>query len=951
MKRRDFFRLMGIASGAVLTACNTNDADKKILPYLVPPGEGIIPGVARYLCSTCMECPAHCGLSIKIREDKPVKLEGNENHPINQGALCIRGQASLARVYHPGRLSLPLLRSGNSFKEISWLEAIEKLRGALSQAKGQGKRCVYVSSRTSGLLSTLKDEFCQEMGIERWKEIEMFHHGGLRTANEWLFGKDSLPYYRIDASDGLVTLGADLLETFISPVEWSRQIVRARLNPMFKWVHGEPGISLTGVSADERRVIRPGSEPYLLAYLLWQTAYVHRQAVPDEIMTLIPDEKIETVARETGLKEYDLKIFQEVLEKAKKPLIISGGLAVTGPNGLITALYTGLLQWALGMTGSDRLVNDSTGTGESVVDFSCAFRYQNVGTCLDMQQLVDACAGDQIGLGLFSRLYGLETPVIERIKRVGFKVIMAETRSDVTMALADMVLPLANPLESWGDVSPRQGLQSILQPAMTPFKEAKSEGDILLSLLGRSSSFQEYLGGYWQKEFKDGAWFENGVKESRPVVVLPILNEVKLLEELKRMKLTVPCEPGRERCLLVMPSLRVFDRRSGDIALLHEIPDPLVAVSYGKWLSISPGDAGALGIGVGEIVKMNYGAGTLRLPVVINPGIPGGVVIVSVEAITTSTLPLDGITGQRFQIIKDINIEKTGKHVSVAKLTGAYVTGKRSILPGDEAPHDHTNHKHHEHNQRRLPGEEKIPRSLYPVHHHKEYRWGMAIDLDACSGCSACVAACYIENNIAVVGQVEHIRGREMAWLRIEPYYNDPGRPGFIPMMCQHCDYAPCETVCPVYATYHNDEGLNAQVYNRCVGTRYCANNCPYKARRFNWYDHVNQLPLYTGFNPECSVRPRGVMEKCSFCIQRIRNARDRAKDEGRLLRDGEVMPACAQTCPMGAITFGNLLDPGSRVSLLIKEAGIYRIQEFLGTEPAVYYLKRPEKKPLSGGA
>ena len=218
----------------------------------------------------------------------------------------------------------------------------------------------------------------------------------------------------------------------------------------------------------------------------------------------------------------------------------------------------------------------------------------------------------------------------------------------------------------------------------------------------------------------------------------------------------------------------------------------------------------------------------------------------------------------------------------------------------------------------------------------------MAIDLDACTGCSACVAACYIENNVPVVGREEHLKGREMSWLAIQPYYDydEAHSAELMPMMCQHCDSAPCEPVCPVFATYHNDEGLNAQVYNRCVGTRYCANNCPYKVRRFNWFDNSKPAePLNMMFNPDVSVRAKGIMEKCSFCVQRIRKARDVAKDEGRKIGADEVVPACAQSCPGKAIVFGNIKDEDSKVAKAARSEHSHQALDELGTGPAVYYL------------
>jgi len=267
-------------------------------------------------------------------------------------------------------------------------------------------------------------------------------------------------------------------------------------------------------------------------------------------------------------------------------------------------------------------------------------------------------------------------------------------------------------------------------------------------------------------------------------------------------------------------------------------------------------------------------------------------------------------------------MKKTGSRIEIPILSGSTSQHGRGLIPMEPI------HRH-----------ERV--SFYPREAYGEYRWAMAVDLDRCIGCSACVAACYIENNVPIVGRSEQRKGREMSWIRIEPYYRE-GKADFLPMMCQQCDDAPCETVCPVFAAYHNPEGLNVQVYNRCVGTRYCSNNCPYKVRRFNWFDHRKRKPpLDRMLNPELFVRWKGVMEKCTFCIQRIRKGHDTAKDEEREIRDGEIITACGESCPTRAITFGNLLDKKSRVYRLAHSDRAYRVFEGLGTEPAVYYLRK----------
>jgi len=312
----------------------------------------------------------------------------------------------------------------------------------------------------------------------------------------------------------------------------------------------------------------------------------------------------------------------------------------------------------------------------------------------------------------------------------------------------------------------------------------------------------------------------------------------------------------------------------------------------------------------------------------VQPGLSENMVSVFRDMLKDPPMGVEERSGEPLFYIEEIKITRKGSRARIPVLSGSFSQQGRGIIP--EPLHQEEQYTHEKDN-------------IYPEHHHNAYRWAMAIDLDLCTGCSACVAACYIENNVPITGRKEHLKGREMSWLRIEPYYGEEGNVDFVPMLCQQCHYAPCEPVCPVYATYHNPEGLNVQVYNRCVGTRYCSNNCPYKVRRFNWFSHPRKKPLDRMINPDILVRTHGVMEKCTFCIQRIRVAKDGAKDQSRKVKDGEVATACGQSCPTGAITFGNILDKESRIFRLSRDPRVYRIYEGLGTEPSVYYLRKRE--------
>jgi len=930
MKRRDFFRVMGIASGAALTACKVDNADRKLLPYLVPPEDGIIPGTPRYVRSTCTECPALCGIDIKIRDHKPVKLEGNPHHPLNEGALCIRGQASLARLYLPNRLRQPMLRGDDGqLKPVGWDDALNAFKAALLKAGEENKRNIYLSSHTTGSLSGLITEFCTQMKLERGKEVEIFHNGAIKEANRQLFEHPMLPQYHIDKSDVLLTVGADIFETFVSPVQFARQMKRARTNGKLQWFHVEPYITTTGAAADVRSAAKPGSEVHLLAYLL--RTVTHRKEIPAENMAAVPQHSLEQTAELTGVSTGDISYMVSALNKAANPLIISGGPATANRNGQITALYTALLQWTLGCV-------------DDTIDFSRPFNDADVGTLNHLAAVAEDCKNDKTGTLVFARMHGLTTApaILESLKKAHFKVAFSQVPDEVT-EICDLVLPLSNPLEAWGDAEPYIGVKSIIQPAVTPQGESKSEGDILLAMMGNTKTYRDYLADQWQGMGED--WINKGVNVTGPVPVTV---------QLKGTAIGNPGNSHTGTCLYITPSIRTYDGRSSNIKLLHEIPDPLSAVSYGKFIALSSAEAEKFNAAPGDLFTLQVAGGKFELPITINPGLTAGVVTLSIDSVSGFNFPVDEAGGQLHFCFDNVTLTNTGKKASVAVLAGGWTTGNRGILPDAPLEHHttggHDQHDAHGHDQKEehptgAVAHKKEPLySLYEPHEHKDYRWGMVIDLDACTGCGACVAACYIENNIPMTGPEEHLRGREMSWLRIEPYYNDPGKPEFLPMMCQQCDNAPCETVCPVFATYHNAEGLNAQVYNRCVGTRYCANNCPYKARRFNWFDNEENQPLHQAANPDVSVRPKGVMEKCTFCIQRIRFAKDAAKDDKRLVKDGEVVPACAQTCPGSAITFGNLMDPWSKVSRLIKGADVYQVLQELGTRPAVYYIKSKKK-------
>lgn len=919
MKRRDFLKAMGaVSSASMLSACGKKGEPEKLISYLVPPEEGVIPGEAVFTSSTCTECPAHCGLRVKSIDGFPRKLEGNPGHPVNQGALCMRGQAALFRLYHPGRIRTPLIRNaGGDFQPLSWEKALERITTALHES-GE-KKHLYLSGRTTGTLATMIDEFCKASGVERAPEFELYSHAALRTAYGRLFGTPDLPRYRIEKADFLLTLGADILETFVSPVSFAGQVADRKEDASFTWTHVEPHVSLTGMNAANRLTLHPGSEPILLRFLLRSILEKKGTPSPDteRILSLLPLLTLPEALRRTGLAREGILQLVNHLVEAKRPLLITGGVSTGHGDGLQAALLTALIQWDLAMH-------------ERTLDFSRTENYGSLGTFRDLINLMDALEQNRIGVLFLSRtnpVYALTKGYHfpERLRSAGLVVALTDLM-DETAKEADLILPLSHSLESWGDAEPQRGIYSLIRPALHKQYNTFPEAEILLQLqdkiLGRprKTHYGEPLRSAWRNLFgAEGT--EAFLREGYRKIPLPQRETFLDLSPISPSTFQeIPRSPEGP-VLIVSPSIRTFDGRSRALPLLYEVPDPLTTITYGGWGSLGEQTAASAGLADRDGVALRTPGGKVALAAKIQPGLPEGVLIVQRDLFEHAPLPGSPETGEILQVSAKVLIEKIGGPVRIPVLSGSTSQHGRGLIPMKEIHHH-----------------ERI--SLYPPQEYAGYRWAMAVDLDRCTGCAACVAACYIENNIPIVGRSEHLKGREMSWLRIEPYYNN-GRAEFLPMMCQQCDDAPCETVCPVYAAYHNPEGLNVQVYNRCVGTRYCSNNCPYKVRRFNWFEHRWEPPLDRMINPEIFVRWKGVMEKCSFCIQRIRKGHDTAKDEKREIRDGEVIPACGESCPAGAITFGNLLDRKSRVYRLAHSGRAYRVFDELGTEPAVYYLRK----------
>lgn len=1049
-ERRDFLKLVGVGLAGTAAGCASHPSEK-LIPYLIAP-EDVLPGVPYFYSTACRECPAGCGMVVRTREGRAIKLEGNPQHPLGQGGLCARGQAGLQGLYDPDRIKTPLVRDGKSWKSVTWDEALALVAGKLQAAKGKS---VLLTGHETGTLRAVAGEFAAGVGATHvmW---EPFGYETLRAGNRATFGVDAVPHYDLAAARCVIAFGADFLETFGSPVAQARGFAAMRANRADgagHFVTVEPRLSTTGANADEWVAAKPGTEFALalgLANVICNeglgSAAAERAALKGAVAAYTP----EAVAAQTEVPAETIVRLARLFTKTGPSLALAGGIATQGTNGVALVAAVNLLNHVAGNTGR-------------TVRFDRTLDLSGLATFAQFQTRLDAMAAGQVELLLVNGanpVYALPawTGAAEAIGKVPFKVALATTQ-DETTALCDVILPVSHALESFGDAFSARGVYSLQQPAMRrlPMFDSRPFGDVLIALAKAAGAgaawpdaFHDLLRDRWKAmhaRFGKGRDFETFWVES--------LKDGGVFEDVAALPVRwtgTPAFAASERAgdgglaLLVTASNNFYDGRGANRPWLQELPDMTSKTVWGSWVEIHPETAASLGVKQGQPLKLETSAGSIEAPAYLYAGIRKDTVALAlgqghtgygryaqgrgVNAVALLPKAVDAASGALAYQSANVKASRGAKamelyeqqaeknqhdrHIAqivpvAALLAGAAAGEAHGEAHGaaqGEAAHAGAEAGHGAHTPGHYPAGEGVenqhpsmsrpgqfteplarPEGWQPpahavtafdpelkVRHPKadpinvgsyknaKHRWAMAIDLNACNGCGSCVVACYAENNIPVVGPDLMRRGREMAWIRIDRF-EERVAPGasdvrFVPMMCQHCGDAPCEMVCPVYATYHNPEGLNAQVYNRCVGTRYCSNNCPYKVRAFNWFDYsapekttfAFPEPLNWQLNPDVTVRSKGVMEKCTMCIQRILEGKGNAKDENREVRDGEIQTACAQSCPAQAITFGDLADPETAVHLKSFGERKYWVFEELNTKPGVTYLQKVTRDTMSGG-
>jgi len=980
--RRDFLKFLGFSTLAATLVASCEMPVRKAIPYAIKP-EDITPGVPNYYASTFADGGDYCAIVIKTRDGRPIKIEGNESSSITKGGTSARVQASVLNLYDKARLRHPYV----SGKE----DTFASIDGMIRQDIGAKPGYLVTNSILSPTTKEIIAQFLAKYPNIKHVVYDAYSYSALLLANEACYGKRTLPTYHFDKAQTIVSIGADFLGTWISPIEFAKgyskgRKISAKNMQLSKHYHVESKHSISGGAADHRVTCKP-SEMGRVAVALYN-------AVVNGTQPSLPGKNL-----------------NEFIVKAAADLKKGNGLVVGSSNDINNQTVI-------------NAINDKIGANGVTVNWAVPSNCKQ-GIDKDIVDMVAAMEGGQVG-SVF--MYGVN-PSYDWLDGKKFTTALAKVpltvsfadRMDETAQNCKVVIPDHNYLESWGDAEPKPNYYSLQQPGIAPLFKTRAFQDSLLTWAGATQSFGDFWKDYWMKKLGSQENFDKALQEGIVEPTGEMANGTapfagNVADAIAKIEAKQP-HSGME--LVVYQKIGIgYGGAWSNNPWLQEMPDPITRAVWDNYACVSPKKAKELDAeltGFTEVdtkkrvvtIKASNGY-EVKLPVIVVPGMHNDVVAVAVgygrdkkvglAAASDETkggknaypfMNFNGLTTERHA---DVTVTKTDEKYEVAviqthnsyearpvvheytidefkkdpsvllKERGAEIA-EFAVVPWEEGKESK---------------EEKIDSNkeegfrengtLYPNYPYEGIKWGMSIDLNSCIGCGACVVGCQAENNVSVVGKDHALKAHEMHWIRIDRYYSgvadDPDsiQTVFQPMLCQHCDNAPCENVCPVSATNHSSEGLNQMAYNRCIGTKYCANNCPYKVRRFNWMDwngadcfadnlyedgrrdDMNDDLTRMVLNPDVTVRSRGVMEKCTFCVQRLQEAKLAAKKEGHPLRDGAVKTACQQACPTDAIVFGNVKDNNSNIHKLRRQEQVERtfyVLEHIHSLPNVNYLAK----------
>ncbi|MEJ0102490.1 MAG: TAT-variant-translocated molybdopterin oxidoreductase [Bacteroidota bacterium] len=984
--RRDFLKYLGFSTAAAAIAAGCKIPERRIVPYASKP-ENMVPGVPKYYATTYVQDGDVIPIVAKVRDGRPIKIEGNELSAVTKGSTSARAQASVLDLYDTYRIKFPGQRTADGkFEEVPTFEQFDKLVGTALAGIGSAPIVLLTSTLVSPSTQQVITEFLAKFAGSKHVQYDGFSYSGILQANEAVFGKKGIPSYNLENAKVIVSLGADFLGTWLSPVEFANQYGKGRRidekNPeMSKHYHFESFLSMTGANADERFTHRPSETGAVaLALLAALGGAVSAPAISD-----------------AKLKAGIAKVANDLKANSGKALVISGS------NDVNVQVIVNAINNAIGAYGT-------------TIDWSTPVNYRQ-GIDKDFSDLLTQINAGQVG-ALF--IYGAN-PVYDYYDADKVKAALAKVKLtvsfteklDETTQLCNYVIPNHHYLESWGDAEAKAGYISFQQPTISPLFKTRPFQASLLKWSGNNTDYDTYFKNYWVTKLGSESAFDkalqDGIIEPSAPVAAAILSFNPAAIAGAASGIAAIKKGGKKEIALYQKVSLGTGKQAGN-PWLQELPDPISKATWDNYALISTSTANELGIKLDmdyeyypqkPVIKITVGKNEVELPILVLPGMNADTIAVAVGYGRTEKLGIaskdvgknvyqfatfNGTTVDNYA--PDATIVNTGTKYKIAQtqIHNSYENRTEVVKETTLASFKKYPNQFKEFREELAKdfgasadntkiGDYRVNGTLYPDHSQPGIKWGMSVDMNSCYGCGACVVACHAENNVPVVGKREVLRYHDMHWLRIDRYFvSDKNNPDdlktvvFQPMLCQHCDNAPCENVCPVAATNHSSEGINQMAYNRCIGTRYCANNCPYKVRRFNWSDYTgadsfkhNQDQQTVGkldevvtiqmmddvtrmvLNPDVTVRSRGVMEKCTFCIQRLQAAKLDAKKDGRPLKDGEAKTACQQACSAGAIVFGNVHDKESAIAKTRAENQnrLFYVIEQIHTLPNVNYLAK----------
>jgi molybdopterin-containing oxidoreductase family iron-sulfur binding subunit len=927
--RREFWKVMGAAMAmAGLSGC-VRQPPEKIVPYVTQPTE-LVQGEPIYFATAMPFLDDALGLLVKSHMGHPIKVEGNPKHPASLGATGPHAQASLMDLYDPDR-SAAVLYGGNVSDWITFLGAVEAMLAEHAADRGAGLR-ILTGTVISPTLGAQLQALLARYPAAEWHQWEPVGRDNVRLGSHMAFGSIVNTTYRFDKADVIFSLDADFLACGPASPRYAHDFAarrgsRAGAAGMNRLYAAETWCTGTGASADHRLRVKPSEmEPALRAIA---------RGVGAPGGALPPPQHAKWIGA----------VVRDLLQHRGASLIVVGDQQPPELQALAHA------------------INFTLGNAGHTVTYTDSNEVNPVNQLTSFRELVDDMAAGRVDILVVTG----PNPAYDAPADIGFRDAIRKVRhkihhgtyNDETGILCEWHIPATHYLEEWSDCVASDGTASVIQPLIAALYQGRSRHELLAALLGQpGTSPYETVKSTWRSrkpssdfESRWRAWLHDGVIADTAFPARELSPLAGLEAQLAPKPPAAPTGQGPFE-LQFRPDPNVWDGRFANNPYLQELPKPATKLTWDGVAHISPRTATRIATYSYGVVELDFRGRKTKFPLWIEPG--------HADDCITVTLGYGRKRGGRMGKVgfdvypirpsdalwsgAGLNIRPTGEYYELSTTqTSNGMAGRYPVRLGTLARYRQDPDFAHKDPFEARPSPAL---TLYPQWPYEGHKWGMSIDLNSCVGCNACVMACNMENNIAVVGKHQVFRGRIMHWLRIDRYYfGDPDAPKlfFEPVPCMHCENAPCELVCPVGATVHSAEGLNQMVYNRCVGTRYCSNNCPYKVRRFNFYRFTDwgDSSLELMRNPEVTPRARGVMEKCTYCIQRIEASKIKAEVENRPVRDGEIRTACQQACPTDAIVFGDLNDPASRVAELKKQPLDYQLLGELNTRPRTTYLAR----------